>query len=222
MTEPDDEFDLDAFNAAFAKEFGEPLPAEPEGERAEDAPPTDDPAEGSPAEGDPADGESAGARKSLIAMVLTPVADATVLAKLMGLVKITWPVLATRTGAIAATTFDIDGMAGLTGSTPDEATKVAEALSRTSEFGVVLLTSQVGQGSDGATGQIQAARFVGGERVETLSPGVVLAGVDATVEKVLFGQVPPQDATGALDPLEVAKREEPTSQPKRRWGRKPR
>lgn len=208
MTHPDDDFDLDAFNAAFAEEFGEPLADEPE---------SDEPDAHAPEESEPE-------RKTVIAMVLTPVADAEVLARLMGLVKITWPVLTTRTGAVAATTLEIDDMTGLTGSAPPEAIRVAQALSRTSEFGVVLLTSRVGQGDDGASGQIQAWRYVGGKEVETLSPGVVLAGVEETVEKVIFGQVAPHEAHGVLDPIEVAEREEPHSgrPPKRRWGRKPR
>lgn len=200
MTHPDDDFDLDAFNAAFAKEFGEAH--------------TDD--------SEAAELPIPAPRKQVIAMVLTPVADAQVLAKLMGLVKIDWPVFATRTGAVAATTLEIDEMAQLTGSPPPEAVKVAQALSRTSEFGVVLLTSQVGRGKDGATGQIQAVRYVGGKEVEVLSPGVVLAGADETVEKVIFGQVAPEEARGALDPGEVALREEHQDRPKRRWGRKPR
>src|SRR5690625_1562833 len=158
MTHPDDDFDLDAFNAAFAEEFGEPLADEPA---------SDEPDSPAPEESEPE-------RKPVIAMLLTPVADAEALARPMGLVKVTWQ---------AATTLEMDDMTGLTGSAPPEAIKVAQALSRTSEFGVVLLTSRVGQGDDGASGQIQAWRYVGGEEVETLSPGVVLAGVEETVEK---------------------------------------
>ncbi len=204
MTHPDDDFDLDAFDSAFAKEFGEPLAAEPEVNETEAVPSLQP--------------------RSMIAMVLTPVADARVLARLMGLVKIQWPVFATRTGAAAATVLEIDEVAQLTGSIPPEAIKVAQALSRTSEFGVVLLTSLVGEGEDGASGHIQAVRYVGGEEVETLSPGVVLAGADDTVEKVIFGQVTPQDAQGALDPTQVVQEEEPEDgpSPKRRWGRKSR
>jgi len=214
MTHPDDDFDLDAFDAAFAKEFGEPLADEPE---AAAEPGEEEPEEAAPAADAPAENDEP---RTLIAMVLTPVADAQVLAKLMGLVKITWPVFATRTGAVAATTLEVDEMVQLTGTAPPEAVKVAQALSRTSEVGVVVLPSQVGQGEDGATGQIQAARYVGGKEVETLSPGVVLAGVDETVEKVLFSQLPPHEAQGALDPTEAAQRDDP--KPKRRWGRKPR
>src|SRR5690625_1565025 len=124
MTQPNDDFDLDAFDAAFAKEFGEPLADEPDGA-------------GPPAqarEPEPA---------ALIAMVLTPVAEAEVLARLMGLVKITWPVLPTRTGAVTATIVEIDEMAQLTGSPPEDVVRVAHALSQTSEFDVVMLTSQV-------------------------------------------------------------------------------
>src|SRR5690625_7010122 len=116
MTQHDDDFDQDAFEAAFAKEFGRTLPTEP------DPPP------------DP---------KTLIAMVLTPVAEAEVLARLMGLVKITWPVLPTRTVAVTATIVEIDEMAQLTGSPPEDVVRVAHALSQTSEFDVVMLTSQV-------------------------------------------------------------------------------
>src|SRR5699024_5692214 len=131
---------------------------------------------------------------------------------------------ATRTGAVAATTLEMDDLAGLTGAPPREAVTVSQVLSRTSEFGVVLLTSQVGQGKDGANGQIQAWRYVGGKEVETLSPGVVLAGADETVENVIFGQLPPEEAEGALDPGNVADQDEPGEDgpPKRRWGRKSR
>lgn len=205
MTQPNDDFDLDAFDAAFAKEFGEPLADEPD----DDAPP-----------GEPEQPQAA----TLIAMVLTPVADASVLAKLMGLVKIDWPVLPTRTGAITATTVEIDEMAQLTGTPPEGVTRVAQALSQTSEFGVVLLTSQVRQGQEGATGQIQAWRYVGGAQVEELSAGVVLAGADETVEKVIFGQAEPHELPGVLDPLEEAQREDDDGEPpaKRRWGRRSR
>lgn len=203
MTQPNDDFDLDAFDAAFAKEFGEPLADEPDG----GGPPVE------PGEPEPA---------SLTAMVLTPVADAAVLARLMGLVKIAWPVLPTRTGAVTATIVEIDEMAQLTGAPPQDVIRVAQALSQTSEFGVVLLTSQVRDGNDGATGQVQAWRYVGGKQVEELSPGVVLAGADETVEQVIFGQVQPQEVLGALDPIEVASRDEGEPPTKRRWGRKPR
>src|SRR5690625_6001943 len=97
MTQHDDDFDQDAFEAAFAKEFGRTLPTEPD--------PQPEP-------------------KTVIAMVLTPVAEAEVLARLMGLVKITWPVFASRTGAVAATTLRIDPLAQLTGHTPPEAVKI--------------------------------------------------------------------------------------------------
>lgn len=208
MTHPDDDFDSDAFDAAFAKQFGEPLAEHPTEETA--AGPVEEPA-------------SEPAVRTLIAMVLTPVADAAVLAKLMGMVKLTWPVFPTRTGAATATILEVDELAQLTGSAPPEAVRVAQALSRTSEFGVVLLTSRVGQGDEGATGQIHATRFVGGAEVEQLAPGVVLAGVDAAVERVLFGQVAPDRADGVLDPAEVAAREDTEPpRPKRRWGRKSR
>lgn len=204
MTNPDDDFDLDAFDEAFAKEFGQPLDEEPQEEEPEDEP---------------------GQPPTLIVLVLTPVADARVLAKLMGLVGIDWPVFPTRTGAAAATVLEIDDMAQLTGSLPEEAVKVAGALSQTSEYGVVLLASQVGQSNEGATGQVQAARYVGGAEIEKLSPGVVLAGADETVEKVIFGNLAPGEATGVLDPAQVAEEEgdtPPPEPPKRRWGRKPR
>src|SRR5699024_12698137 len=97
---------------------------------------------------------------------------------------------------------------------------VAAPRARRSECGVVLRASRVSQGEVGATGQIQASRSVGGKEVVTLSPGVVLAGVDETVEKVLFSQLPPHEAQRALDPTEAAQRDDP--KPKRRWGRKPR
>lgn len=204
MTHPSDDFNFDmaAFDEAFAKEFGEPL--------------ADEPDQGvTPAEQPPP--------QHVIAMVLTPVADARILARLMGLVKLTWPVFPTKTGAVAATSFELDEIGALTGEVPAEATTVAQALSNTSEFGVVLLTGRLGQGEEGATGHVHAVRYVGGEKIETLSPGVVLAGVDDTVEKVLFGHLSPNEVTGALDPLEVAKSVDPDSEPpKRRWGRRPR
>lgn len=203
MSLPDD-FDQSAFDAAFAAEFGEPLAGEPSQE---------DPVTEGPGQEEPT---------SVIAVVLTPVADAEVLARLMGLVGITWPVFATRTGAVAANHLVAEALSQLTGQVPAEATKVAKVLSRTSEYGVVLLTSRVGSGEDGASGQIHAARFVGGKELETLSPGVVLAGVEDSVEQVLFGTLAPGDVPGALDPAQVARREASKPQPKRRWGRKPR
>lgn len=202
MTHPSDDFDLEAFNQAFAKEFGETLADDPEVD-----PPVEE-------RFDPL---------HLITMVLTPVADARILARLMGLVDIAWPVFPTKTGAVAATVFELDEVSALTDTTPQEAITVAKALSNTSEFGVVLLTARVGKGEDGATGQVHATRYVGGEQVETLSPGVVLAGADTTVENVIFGHTAPDQVKGALNPLDVARDVDPDSDtPKRRWGRKPR
>lgn len=213
MSTPDDDFDLDAFDEAFAKEFGDTLSHDPT--------PVDDAGESPAPESEPVnDGE-----RTLIAVVLTPVADARILARLMGLVKIDWPVFPTRTGASAATILEIDEMTALAGSMPTEAVRVAAALSQTSEFGVVLLTSQVGESEEGATGQVQAVRFVGGKEVEKLSPGVVLAGADETVDSVVFGLVAPAEVEGALNPLDVATEDDtaaPEQPRKRRWGRKPR
>lgn len=202
MTQPDDNFDLDAFNAAFAKEFGEPLAEDPESEAPEPAEP-----------------------KQLVALVLTPVADEKMLARLMGLVKLDWPVFPSETGAVAAKVVDLDEMVELRGQPPEEAVKVALALSQTSEYGVVLLTSLVQAGDEGPSGQMRAYRYVGGKEAETLSPGIVLAGADSTVEKVVLGNLEPGNTPGVLSPLDVAQDEPPATEErptKRRWGRRSR
>lgn len=225
MSTPDDDFDIDAFDAAFAKEFGDPLASEPLPAAGSDPQNAEaDPA--GEAGADAADEPAQSSERSIIAIVLTPVADARILARLMGLVKLDWPVFATRTGASAAAVLEVDELTALSGSVPTEAAKVAAVLSQTSEYGVVLLTSQVGQSDEGATGQIQAIRYVAGEEVERLSPGVVLAGADSTVDSVVFGMVAPAAVAGALSPIDVANSpEENTASErprKRRWGRKPR
>lgn len=215
MTEPDDKFDADAFDAAFTAQFGEPLAEEPEPPHADEAPPDDDAPPG------PAETEAG----TVIAVVLTPVANPEVLARLMGLVNLTWPVFGTRTGAVAATRLPTDEVSQITGQAPAQAVQVAKVLSQTSEYGVVLLTSLVGQGYEGATGQIQAARYVAGEQTETLAPGLILAGVEESIERVLFGVTKPDEVAEVLDPTEVAKRPgtppSPGTPPKRRWGRRP-
>lgn len=178
------------FDAEFAKAFG-PEPTADGGP----APSSDD---------SPTAGGSATRPRSLVAVVLTPVASAPALAGLCQMAGIEATVVPTSRGALAARVIERSGddsLAELLGEAPEIATGMASALSRTSRYGAVLLVSRLGEGDEGLVGTIAGSQWRAGERTaDSVSSGLVLAQADDVVEQLLFGTVAPQDAPGAIAP----------------------
>lgn len=190
------EFDEAAFEAAFAAEFGEavepqralrPEPGEPEA--AQEATPSSD-------------------ERRVLAVVLTPIASAPVLAALCAMTGLDADIVPSKRGALAAkvitTSGELDPSELLTGA-PAEAGELAAALSRTAKLGVVLLTARLGKGDEGISGTISGRQYVGGEPGEEVSPGLVLAHADDVVEQILLGALDPAQAPGRLVPKEMSR-----------------
>ncbi len=225
------EFDADAFEAAFAQEFGEAV--EPERvvhDRAVDDADADEVAGSSDNQADGADGadraHEAGAanpdagprrtgsdaadepaRRRVVAVVLTPIASAPALAGLCAMAKIDADIVPTRRGALAARVIETsaDDPSELLGGPPAEADELAVTLSRTSKAGVVLLTARLGTGDEGLTGTITGRQYTAGEAGEEVAAGLMLAHADDVVEQILLGMLAPADAPGRLAPKELSR-----------------
>ncbi|UFU04251.1 hypothetical protein LQF12_06630 [Ruania suaedae] len=191
MTGREDEasdFDAEAFEAAFAREFGETTE------------PDDEPGPGAPPEPEPE-------RKRVVAVVLTPIASAPALAGLCAIAKIDADIIPTGRGAVAARIIETagDDPSELLGGPPPEADALAATLSRTAQAGVVLLTARLGAGAEGITGTITGRQYTGGEAAEEVSAGLMLAHADNVVEQILLGSLAPADAPGRLAPQELSR-----------------
>lgn len=144
--------------------------------------------------------------KSLVAVVLTPVASAPALAGLCAMAKIEAHVVPTSRGALAVRVIERDdaaddSLAELLGEAPEIAMTMAATLSRTSRYGAVLLVSRLGEGDEGLVGTIAASQWNNGERTaDTVSAGLVLAQSDDVVEQLLLGTLAPEAAEGAVSP----------------------
>lgn len=213
-----EEFDEAAFEAAFAAEFGQAV----EPERTVRADGADAPVEeGQPPDADapplrPAAGADDAAQEAapssqtrrVLAVVLTPIASAPVLAALCAMAEVDADIVPSRRGAVAAkvitTSGELDPSELLTGA-PAEAGELAAALSRTAKLGVVLLTARLGKGDEGISGTISGRQYVGGEPGEEVSPGLVLAHADDVVEQILLGALDPAQAPGRLVPKEMSR-----------------
>ncbi|MPV49490.1 hypothetical protein GCG21_05630 [Pseudactinotalea sp. HY160] len=220
----EDDFDLEAFDADFAAHFGatteetdgvgEPGPRSGAGYSAEsgDADESGEPGESADAgesvePGESGESDGSDAASTVTAVVLTPLAHAPALARLMGLAGMDWPVVPTRTGAVTACAVPVapDDLSALTGELPGDILDVAKALSHTSKYGVVLLTARVTHSAEeGPGGNVSADRYVAGKHVESLPPGLVTTGADDVVEQLVLGQIAPADVPGALDPATEA------------------
>lgn len=212
--EPED-FDTAAFEAAFAAEFGEAV--EPDREIRDDGAGSADEASSageqgaSGAEAGPAaaaSDDTAGESRRVLAVVLTPIASAQVLAALCSMAKIEADIIPTKRGALAAkvitTSGELDPGELLSGA-PSEATELAETLSGTTKLGVVLLTARLGEGADGVTGTISARAFDNGTEGDEVAPGLILAQSDDVVEQILLGSLDPAEAKGRLVPTEMSR-----------------
>ena len=216
-----EEFDEAAFEAAFAAEFGQTV--EPERTvREGDSPRAGEPAGDGDAgtEGDARSTPSAGTpaaapapapsaeRRRVLAVVLTPIASAPVLAALCAMAEVDADIVPSKRGALAAkviiTSGELDPSELLTGA-PAEATELATVLSRTAKVGVVLLTARLADGEDGITGTISGREYQGGEPGEEVAPGLILAHADDVVEQILLGTLDPAQAPGRLVPKEMSR-----------------
>jgi len=212
-----EEFDEAAFEAAFAAEFGQAV--EPERSLREDS--ADVPAEqGQTGDADapvrPAAGADDAAQEAapspetrrVLAVVLTPIASAPVLAALCAMAEVDADIVPSRRGAVAAkvitTSGELDPSELLTGA-PAEAGELAAVLSKTAKVGVVLLTARLGTGEEGVTGTISGREYVAGEAGKEVSPGLILAHADDVVEQILLGALEPARAPGRLVPKEMSR-----------------
>ena len=199
--EPD--FDLDAFEKAFADEFGHTAePERPEGAARPDG--------GIEPSGIEPGGELAEARgevsptgRRIIAVVLTPIRSAAALAGLCAMGGIDAEIIPSKNGALAVRVLPPeaadDAEMLLTGA-PAAATELASTLSRTAKAGVVLLTAQLGEGDEGLTGTITGRNFLNGDAGEEVPAGLILANADDVLESLLLGTLAPADAPGRVTP----------------------
>ncbi|QOR72169.1 hypothetical protein IM660_08025 [Ruania alkalisoli] len=212
------EFDADAFEAAFAQEFGDAVepdrtigPADPGGDgHGQDRPGVAAGAQSQPSAEDSqpsAEGPGGSAPRRVVAVVLTPIASAPALAGLCAMAKIDADIVPTRRGAVAVRVIETTGddPSELLGGPPAEADELAATLSRTSKAGVVLLTARLGTGDEGLTGTITGRQYDAGEAGEEVAAGLMLAHADDVVEQMLLGLLPPAQAPGRLAPKELSR-----------------
>lgn len=215
-----EEFDEAAFEAAFEEAFG--AAAEPDrqfrqpvdgGSAAEQAGAAQGSAErDSDGAAEPvADGADAvpvfgadGVRKrSVVAVVLTPITSAPALAGLCAIAKIEADIVPIKRGSLAVRVLpqadEVDPEEFLTGA-PAAAVDLARTLSRTAKAGVVLLISRLGEGDEGLTGTISGRNYVNGEPSNEVSAGLILANADDVLENLLLGVITPDQAPGHLKP----------------------
>jgi len=205
-----EEFDEAAFEAAFAAEFGQTV--EPDRQIRDDgAAPADQ--ESSAGEqgasgAEPRQGAEPGESRRVLAVVLTPIASAQVLAALCSMAKVEADIIPTKRGALAAkvitTSGELDPEELLSGA-PAEAKELAATLSGTTKLGVVLLTARLGEDQDGITGTISARSFDKGTEGEEVAPGLILAQSDDVVEQILVGSLDPAEAPGRVVPGEMSR-----------------
>src|SRR5699024_5724382 len=223
-----EEFDEAAFEAAFAAEFGQTVepdrqirddgaaPADQESSAGEQgasgaeagwsaqAGPGADAGPGAEA----GEGAESGESRRVLAVVLTPIASAQVLAALCSMAKVEADIIPTKRGALAAkvitTSGELDPEELLSGA-PAEAKELATTLSGTTKLGVVLLTARLGEDQDGITGTISARSFDKGTEGEEVAPGLILAQSDDVVEQILVGSLDPAEAPGRVVPGEMSR-----------------
>lgn len=137
-----------------------------------------------------------------LALVLTPVVSARALAGLASIGKVQCTVVHSSRGAVAARVVESDPFASLAGEVPDEARGLAVAMAALSRTEVVLVLvelrgdSETGLGYEGNTKAYRVSLDGLGEEVPA---GLLLANADPIVEDLIFGEVLPEDAPGALD-----------------------
>ena len=143
-----------------------------------------------------------------IAIVLTPLLDAQVLASFAALSEHECWAVPSSTGAFAVKElvstheqWDISELVGGVDSEPQEAADLAKDLSRLTREGVVLLTADLATDvgiETGLSGQVTARRYENGQAGEELSAGLIMSALDAAVEDILFGITKVEDVPGAV------------------------
>lgn len=174
-----EEFDQDAFEAAFAAEFGQTV------------------------ERDQPDGDAAPAhQRRLIVVVLTPIKSAAALAGICAMLGIQAYIIPSANGALAARTIteEVDEAELLLTGAPAQAVEIAEKLSRAARAQTVLLTANLGTGDEGPTGTIAGREYVAGQSGKDVPAGLILANADDVLESLLIGTLDPKDAPGRIDP----------------------
>src|SRR5699024_3673631 len=194
-----------AFEAAFAAEFGQTV--EPDRQIRDDgAAPADQ--ESSAGEqgasgAEPRQGAEPGESRRVLAVVLTPIASAQVLAALCSMAKVEADIIPTERGALAAkvitTSGELDPEELLSGA-PAEAKELAATLSGTTKLGVVLLTARLGEDQDGITGTISARSFDKGTEGEEQPRGLLLPPSTEAGGRSAVGSLTPPDAPGRVLP----------------------
>ncbi len=188
-SDPLTEFDQDAFEAAFAAEFGATVePERPGVPAAEDLPPE----------------PGAQPTRRIIAVVLTPIRSAPALAGLCAMAGLQAHIIPSANGALAARTItgEVDEAELLLAGAPAEAVQLAEQISRTAKAQVLLLTANLGGGEDGPTGTITGKEYINGEAGQDVPAGLILANADDVLESLLIGTLEPEDAPGRIDPAQ--------------------
>ncbi|VEI14122.1 hypothetical protein [Trueperella bialowiezensis] len=139
-------------------------------------------------------------------VVLTPFPNPQVVAGVLRLRGIDAHVIATKSGVCVVretskpefTDWDIAELFGeqpesADSSDPsDDPANIAGPLSQLSNYGVVLLTAEIGDdvGAEvGVSGLVTAVRYVGGERGDEVAAGMLLNTVDSKVESLVLGDV---------------------------------
>lgn len=152
------------------------------------------------------------------ALVFTPAASATDLARACRMARIDTLVVPTSTGAIATrhlaapaprNDWDISELLGSTDDTelPSEATRLAADLSRLLRHPVVLVVASLATDAgveSGLSGHVSATRWEKGEPVGDISPGLLLAQADDVAEDLVLGRLRPRDARGVVDSTTVS------------------
>ena len=201
--QPADPADLPANIYHPAEDQEDPLTPEQQAEVAARAAARE--ADGSPA--------ALAAKAVKVAVVLTPILKAEVLAGLCSMAGQDCIVVPTSSGAVAVKEFvsahaqwDVSELLGGADSEPTEAAELAGTLSRLSRGGSVLMTADLATDigiESGLSGTIAARHYVNGKAGGEASAGLLLAGVDQVVEDILLGVVKAEEVPGAVHSSEA-------------------
>lgn len=175
----------------------------PDGERPEDEQPID------PFEAIVA-GLGEGSPPRDLALIVTPFASAEALAGLAAVAGLACTVVPSESGAVAAMDLPVaDPFEQLTGEPPKEALALAKAISILTRIDVVLLVSRlVSEGGEvSLEGELSAWRVTGPDLGDEISPGLVVANLDPTIEDLAVGEKRLADIAGTVDSTTLGKAE---------------
>nr|NLD40822.1 hypothetical protein [Actinomycetales bacterium] len=147
-------------------------------------------------------GLGASAPQRDLALIVTPFASAEALAGLAAAAGLACTVVPSESGAVAAMDLEVaDPFEKLTGEPPKEALALAKAISILTRIDVVLLVSRlVSEGGEvSLEGELSAWRVTGADIGGEISPGLVIAGLDPTIEDLAVGEKRLADVPGTID-----------------------